>query len=165
MRTVELTVDPGLDDRVRSVWRRLHAAGLPSLATHRHSSNRPHLTLTAATELTAGVAAALTALPLTVELGPTTFFPGRAGALVWLVTPDEALLELHAEVWAALDGVERNPITAPGVWVPHVSLALRTRPEHREAAAALLADLPPARGSFVSARSYDPDTRGLLQLA
>ncbi len=45
MRTVELLLDPGLDQGVRDLWDRLRDAGLPSLAAHPHPTNRPHLTV------------------------------------------------------------------------------------------------------------------------
>ncbi|XVU29518.1 hypothetical protein ACQPZJ_21315 [Actinoplanes sp. CA-054009] len=55
MHTVELLLDPGLEDLVRQKWLVLREAGLPSLATHGHVSNRPHLTVATAESL-AGLA-------------------------------------------------------------------------------------------------------------
>jgi hypothetical protein len=154
MRTVELVVDPGLDDLVRAVWRRLHAAGLPSLATHTHPTNRPHLTLAAAQRLTPEVGAALAGLPVPAELDRVVCFERT---VVWRVVLTDALRELHAEVWRALGDTARNPLHAPGSWVPHVSLALRAKDVARYEAE--LRDLPAARGSFVRARTYDSQTR------
>jgi 2'-5' RNA ligase len=153
VRTVELTFDTALERGVRAVWRQLQAAGLPSLATHAHWTNRPHVTLAAAADLTTGVGTALAALPLPAELDGVMVFEG-SGVLVWRVVADESLRALQASVWSALDGQERNPLHAPERWVPHVSLALRVRPGDRTRAAAVLADLPAARGQFAGARSY-----------
>ena len=160
MHTVELTVDPALDGLVRSVWQRLHAAGLPSLATHRHPTNRPHLTLAAADRLTPEVTTALARLPIEAVLDGLIFFER---AVVWRVVPTDALRDLQAEVWRALAGTERNPQHAPDSWVPHVSLALRAKDHARFAAE--LRELPAARGSFVQARTYDSQTRTVTALS
>ncbi|GAA3350448.1 hypothetical protein GCM10020358_76410 [Amorphoplanes nipponensis] len=160
MHTVELTVDPALDGLVRSVWQRLHAAGLPSLATHQHPTNRPHLTLAAAERLTPEITTALAGLPVEAELDGLIFFER---AVAWRVVPTDALRDLHARVWHALPDGDRNPQHAPGSWVPHVSLALRTRDQSRYAG--VLRDLPVARGSFAQARTYDSGTRVVTALS
>jgi hypothetical protein len=169
VRTVELICDHALDGAVRAVWRRLAAAGLPSLATHPHPTNRPHLTVATADELPPGpVAAALEHLPIGVRLDGVIFFEGRTGMAAWRVHPDAALFRLHADVWRAIDGRERNPLHAPEAWVPHVSLARRVRPEHRAAVRDVVDDLVAgglvAQGRFVAARSYDTTTRTVTDL-
>jgi hypothetical protein len=144
VHTVELLLDEALEAGVVALWDRLHAAGLPSLATHRHPTNRPHLTL-----LTTAFLAGLPALPLPIEaeLGAVRML-GRA--LVRTVPPTGPL-----EAVRALAG------PSPGEWVPHVSLALRVPEELRGAALDLLVDEPPVRGWFVAVRSYDTVTRTL----
>lgn len=159
MHTVELLLDPALDDLVRSVWQRLHAAGLPSLATHEHPTNRPHLTLAAADRLTPEVTSALTALPLETVLDGLIFFER---AVVWRVRLTDPLRELHEQIWEALSGSDRNPMHAPDRWVPHVSLVLRAKDHSRYAAE--LRDLPAASGHFREARSYDSGTRTVTAL-
>jgi 2'-5' RNA ligase len=155
MRTVELTLDDELDDSVREAWRRLAAAGLPSLATHTHPTNRPHLTLAAGADVP-DLAPLLAALPLPVTVDGLIFFEGRTGALAWRVHADETLRSLQAQVWQALDGQARNPLHAPDRWVPHISLARRAAPT---AAGGVLDALTPASGWLVGARSYDTETR------
>jgi 2'-5' RNA ligase superfamily protein len=151
VHTVELLLDDGLERGVRELWRRLDDAGLPSLARHRHPTNRPHLTV-----VTAGSPAGLAPswLPVPAELGAVRML-GRA--LVRAVTPTAELTALHAQVWESLAGADAWP--APDDWVPHVSLALRVPEDQRAAALDLLAGVPPARGSFVAMRSYDTVTR------
>ncbi len=176
MRTVELTCDDRLDGRVREVWRRLDAAGVPSLAGHTHPTNRPHLTVASADDLPPGsrvaVDAALAVLPLPVTLDGLLLFAGRAGVLAWRVVPDDALLALHERVWRALAPVAgRNPLHGPGRWTPHVSLARRITPARHAAALAALDDLAApdgrltATGTFTAARSYDTATRTVTPLA
>jgi hypothetical protein len=156
VHTVELTLDPELDHGVRDLWGRLRDAGLPSLATHPHPTNRPHLTV-----ITAGSLAGLPALPLPVaaELGEARLL-GRA--LVRVVTLTAELREIQARVWSALGGAD--PWPPPPEWVPHVSLALNLPAHRRDAALHLLAALPPAHGLFVAARSYDTGTRTVVDL-
>jgi hypothetical protein len=154
--TVELMPDPHLDLGVRELWDRLQAAGLPSLATHLHPTNRPHLTV-----LTAGSLTGLgpLPLPLPVELGHVRML-GRA--LVREVTPTAELRDLHAEIWSTL--AHADPWPLPADWIPHVSLALNVPEGRRDAALDLLAALPPVSGRFVAARSYDTRARTVTDL-
>ncbi|MFI7597304.1 2'-5' RNA ligase family protein [Actinoplanes sp. NPDC049681] len=159
MHTVELLPDARLDAEVRAVWRRLHDAGLRSLATHAHPTNRPHVTLVAAGELTSAVGPALSGLPLDVVLDDVVFL-GRTVA--WRVRPDDRLRELQAAVWAALDGTERNPLHDPRAWTPHVSLALRVPPEQQDRYPRRLGI---ALGRLTAARSYGSELRSVVDLS
>jgi hypothetical protein len=156
VHTVELLLDRRLEDGVRNLWARLRDAGLPSLATHPHPTNRPHLTV-----LTSADLAGLPPLPLpaAAELSEVRLL-GRA--LVRPVTPTAELRRFHAEAWSALRGSQAWP--PPADWVPHVSLALNVPATRRQAALDLLAALPPETGHFVAARTYDTQTRTVSPL-
>ncbi|GIF14186.1 2'-5' RNA ligase family protein [Actinoplanes teichomyceticus] len=154
MHTVELLLNRTADERVRDQWRRLHAAGLPSLATHPHPSNRPHLTVLKASSV-AGLAPV--PLPLPATLGPVRML-GRA--LVREVTATPELRALHRSLWSTLP----DPWPPPEDWVPHVSLALRFPAASCPAAVEVLAASPPVHGSFVAARSYDIVARTLSDI-
>ncbi|MFJ9624425.1 2'-5' RNA ligase family protein [Streptomyces sp. NPDC101181] len=176
MHSIELLPDEATDRAVRGVWRALAAEGLPSQAAHRHSTNRPHLTLATADDLPAATRAALdralAALPLALRLGGLLRFSGRSNVLAWEVRPDDALLELHRDVWRLLrrtPAVDRaNPLLAPGRWVPHLTLgrgrdALWPGPEDRW--------LPRGAGErgdwsgrWTGARSYDSAARTTARL-
>ncbi|WP_239166749.1 2'-5' RNA ligase family protein [Actinoplanes italicus] len=153
--TIELLLDDRLESAVRDLWESLHAAGLRSLATHRHPTNRPHITL-----VTTGSLDDLPGLdlPLPVTLGPVHLL-GRA-----LVRPAESpeLRLLHALVWRSAGSI--NPLYEPSAWVPHVSLALNLPVPQRSDALALLAGLPPLSGHCVAARSYDTEARTVHEL-
>lgn len=151
MHTVELLLDADLETGVRELWDRLRDAGLPSLATHPHPTNRPHLTVLRAASL-AGLPPV--PLPATAELTGMELL-GRA--LVRRVTPTAELRRFHAAAWSALAGPDTWP--PPGDWTPHVSLALNVGADRREAALEVLGALPVARGHFTAARSYDTRTR------
>jgi 2'-5' RNA ligase len=163
---VELLGDDGLDRSVRAAWQRLDQAGLPSLARHRHPTNRPHLTLASADGFPPGAAAAiaeaLRALPIQVRLGGLHYFGGRAGVLAWAVDGDD-LRDLQAHVWSALGGAGRNPQHDPQTWTPHVSLARRIRPDQEELATRVIGP-DGADGEFNRARSYDSISRTVIPL-
>jgi len=158
MHTVELLLASPLEERVRTVWRELTAAGLRSLASHQHPTNRPHVTLATADLLPPGVLPALAGLPIDIVLDDVVVL-GRTVA--WRVRPTAELLELHRRIWAALDGRERNPLHEPGRWVPHVSLALRVKPEMQEL---YPRDLGVVSGRLVRARTYDSESRTTTDL-
>ncbi|MEU6384149.1 2'-5' RNA ligase family protein [Streptomyces bauhiniae] len=169
MRTVELLPDEATEARVRRVWGRLAELGMPSLAGHRHPTNRPHLTLTTASELPwdarPSLAAVLSALPLPLRLAGTLRFEGRTSVLAWGVVPDAGLAALQRQVWELLPGAG-NPLFEPENWVPHLSLG-RTRSGPDAWPTPLLpAELSePWEGAFVSARSYDSELRTVERLA
>ncbi|MFF8866238.1 2'-5' RNA ligase family protein [Streptomyces sp. NPDC015139] len=167
MHTVELLADSATEERVRHVWQRLAAAGLPSLADHRHPTNRPHLTLATSPELPwvlrRELCTVLTALPLPLSLRGVIRFSGRVKVLAWRVVPDAALAALQREVWEVLAGSGSgvgNPLHEPGTWVPHISLA-----RARSGAVPWPDELLPAElsqqwdGTFDAARSYDSTAR------
>lgn len=164
---MELLGDSDLEEAVRAAWRRLAEAGLPSLAQHRHPTNRPHLTLATVGEFPPGAAAAiaiaLRGLPVRVRLGGLHFFGGRAGMLAWAVDGGAALRDLQAAVWSALDGAGRNPLHEPGVWTPHISLARRLPPGQVPLAGQIAGDRV-RDGKLDQARSYDSVTRTVRPL-
>ena len=162
MRTVELLGDDVLDQAVRAAWRRLDEAGLVSLARHQHPTNRPHLTLATAVEITPGaavvIARALRTLPVQVQVSGLRFFGGRAGVLAWAADGGDILRRLQWQIWSALDGADRNPLHEPGTWAPHISLARRLRPD-QESLAARVIGASAAGGQLIKARSYDTASR------
>jgi len=153
VHTVELLLDARLEDGVRNLWDRLRDAGLPSLATHTHATNRPHLTV-----LTAESIAGLPPLPLPLPAELTKVrMLGRALVRPVVATPE--LLRIYATASSVLTGFEGRP-----EWVPHVSLALNVPADRREAALDLLSTLPAAHGQFTAARSYDTRSRTVRTL-
>jgi hypothetical protein len=156
VHTVELLFDAALEAGVRDLWERLHAAGFRSLATHRHPTNRPHLTLVTTDRLDR---LPTLDLPVPVALGPAVML-GRTLARVVTVGPE--LRKLHLAVWHSV--VPSNPLHQPGRWTPHVSLALRVPAGQASPVLDLLRDLPSAHGHLVAARSYDTDSRIAVDL-
>ncbi|MEV5428066.1 2'-5' RNA ligase family protein [Streptomyces sp. NPDC052701] len=168
MRTVELLPDAATELHVRDMWHAIAAAGLPSLAAHRHPTNRPHLTLATCEDLRPSTRAALAAvlddaLPAPSRLDGLLRFPGRTRVLAWRVVAGPELVELHRRVWDVLatDAVgPLNPLHAPGRWIPHLTLARSRRTSARWPAHLLPPALShPWEASFTGARSYDSATR------
>ncbi|TXS10645.1 MULTISPECIES: 2'-5' RNA ligase family protein [Streptomyces] len=172
MHSVELLPDRATERAVREAWERLARAGLPSLAAHRHPTNRPHLTLATADTLSAETRALLddaleAALPLPLALDGLVRFRGRRHVLAWAVRPEDALLRLHRSVWRTLrdaPGSGRpNPLHDPGRWVPHITLGRGG--DHSRAVPPeplpLVPGTPPGvlTGRWTGARSYDSLTR------
>lgn len=173
MRTIELTCGLDLDAEVRQVWRRLSDAGVPSLARHRHPTNRPHLTVAACEQVPAAVLEAIAglmrdALPLPVRsTGPVVLDATRHRYVLALgVEPTPELLALHSRTWELLEGApDPHPRLVPGRWQPHLSLTRRLDAHGLELARALLAGPHRPVGMFDAARSYDSTTRTTSALA
>ncbi|WP_329035155.1 2'-5' RNA ligase family protein [Streptomyces sp. NBC_00178] len=173
MHSVELLPDESTERAVRDAWEGLARAGLPSLASHRHPTNRPHLTLATADVLPPvaceRLEEALAVLPVPLRLdGLLRFTGGRTPVLAWAVAPDDALLRLHTTVWRILreaPGNERShPLHDPARWVPHVSLGRgRGLPAAAFDAEPFLSAAGTATGAleghWTGARTYDSESR------
>lgn len=173
MQSIELLLDMESEDAVRSMWTALVDAGLPSLATHRGATNRPHLTVLAAESgLEATVPRlrfVLEGLDLPAVLGALLLFGGHRErwVLTRQVVATQALLALHATVYrtvvAGTDAV-LEPHGAPDGWTPHISL-VRRLPAGRLAAALALLDPSPLPCRFVGARLWDSPSATVTVLA
>ena len=155
MRTVELPLGAALDATVRRLWQQLHHAGLRSLATHTSATNRPHITLATAESV---AALPRLRLPIPVRVGAVR----PLGRALVCQADSEELRSAQSAVWAAVEGT--NPLHAPDVWVPHVSLALNMPESQQATALRLLADLPPMSGRCVTVRSFDTVSRTVTDL-
>lgn len=171
MRTVELLPDDRLEAMIRGAWRRLAEAGLPSLAGHRHPTNRPHLTIAETESLGDEGRAAIgglvgAKLPLATGLVAMGVFARRGLVLHLVVVPSPELVTLHLAVWERLAalGAAPRPHLEPGRWVPHVTLAGRLSRADLSAAADIVADMLPVEGAWTGARSYDDTVRDVVTL-
>ncbi|WP_228974568.1 2'-5' RNA ligase family protein [Streptomyces sp. DH12] len=172
MHSVELLPDEATERAVRDVWDRLLRAGLPSQAAHRHPTNRPHLTLAAADDLTPEARARLdellTALPVPLVLQGSVRFTGRTRVLAWAVRRDAVLLRLHEAVWRVLRDTPTcgrlHPLHDPARWNPHVTLGRGRDATWPLPDPALFGGAPGAApgslaGRWVGARTHDSATR------
>ncbi|UQB06400.1 2'-5' RNA ligase family protein [Clavibacter nebraskensis] len=168
---------------MRASWRALADAGLPSLADHAGETNRPHVTLLAASDLGGSADDAVRALaataPLpTLRLGGLVVFgvPPRGLVLARQVVVDQVLLDLHVRIHAAVDQatadadadaapVEVVPHTRPGSWTPHVTVALRLTTEQLGAAVEALGRIDPLDAQAAGLRRWDPRDRTTTEIA
>jgi len=174
--SVELLLDSTSEALVRADWDALEAEGLSSLAAHRATSNRPHITVVAGTTdaATEALAGAAIAVPFAVTLGPPILFgAGPRRVLARSVVPSAELLSLHAAVHeqavheqavheqlgAATDSELR---LRPRNWVPHVTLARRIRLDDLAKALDLLGD--DITGQVVGVRRWNSETREITML-
>ena len=177
--SLELLLDDSSDQQVRAEWDALAAAGLPHQGRVASPTNRPHVTLVAASRIDGNADAALAAvamrLPVGMRLGaPIVFGGGRRSTLARLVVPSSELLSVHAQVsrlsaefvdpepadtaTASTDG-RRMPFahTVPGQWTPHVTLARRMDAEQLVRAFDILDIRAEIVGEFTALRRWDPD--------
>lgn len=164
VQTVELLLDEVTDTAVRSAWRALAEAGLPSQAQHTGQSNAPHVTIAVRegipADLDQTLDAAVSPLPVPITLGGLLVFARRRCVLARAVVPSGRLLQLHADVHQALAGC--GPTTAtmlPGSWTPHVTLARGMGAEQVGAALAALGQTTDQDGSVVAVRRWDAAQR------
>ena len=130
--SIELLLDEHSDPRIRHLWAALHEAGIPSAAAIRSSTNRPHITLLAAGRIAPAVDRELAALadrfPIPCVIGaPLVFGTGRF-TLTRMAVSSAQLLALQADVYERCLphlSAEPFPHSAPGQWVPHVTLGRR----------------------------------------
>lgn len=169
VQSIELLLDEESEVALRSAWDDLAAADLPSLATHRGPTNRPHVTLAAAESGLEPATDALRAVfsgwdlagrGLAGAVGAPLLFGGHRGR--WVLTRQvvlsRPLITLHSAVHLAIamagTAVETSPLTLPDAWTPHVTLARRIEADRLPAALRLL-DAEPLPVRFVAARLWD----------
>ncbi len=157
---LELYFDSVAEQRVKTLWRALTAAGVNNQGEHSHGRHRPHVSLVAADELDpVAITNALDGLvvppPITLTFGHVGQFPG---GVLWLgPAPSPDLLRLHAEVVERLDAasVEFWPLYRPGVWVPHCTLSMTARGEAIATGARVAFDVIPLTATLSSAAVAD----------
>jgi len=142
------------EEAMRGLWQSIADAELPSLMLS--LDYPPHLTIFLAEEVDeSGLHTALLKLaaitpPLPVQFPSVAHF--LSGGAVAYLAPivNHALLDLHAAVWDAASPFTRGrpQYYAPGVWVPHATLAYNTPPDQVGAVATILAGAQPLSGTI-----------------
>jgi 2'-5' RNA ligase len=165
VHSIELLFDPDTESAIRRTWDELAGAGLPSQALHRSPSNRPHVTLAVADEISpevdellAGVAARL---PMQCVIGAPLLFGGQRHVLARVIVPSAELLLMQAEVaLTSLEHVRPGPVehTLPGSWTPHVTLCRRLASADVNAALDVVGG-DDITGTFVGLRRWDGTAR------
>lgn len=159
--SLDLVLSPASDDLIRSRWAALHAAGLPSLATHRGASNAPHITALSTPALPEHVLDRArevfsTLLPCSVDVAGLLILGHGPFVLAEsvIVPPEvtEAVRELERIA------AEYRPQARP--WVPHLTLGKRLSAAQVGRALGLLSAMPaPRTVEITGLRRWDPDQR------
>ena len=158
-QALDLTFDRATERRVRAEWEALRDVGLPSLARHTGATNRPHLTLDSREQLDPRVEADLGAvaarLPIDVRVGSLLLFHAKQRwVLARHVVADRRLVELHEHLLSVL-GPGGSPLTEPGRWVPHLTLARGLTDAELPDALAVVAESPPFSATALRLRRWD----------
>lgn len=174
--SIELLLDDHSDQAMRAQWQALADAGLPSQLRVKSATNRPHITLLAAAQISPDVDDVLRGLadrlPFACVIGAPLVFGGaldvghRAGArgmtLARLIVPSAELLDLHAEVYR----VARTHLTGdpfghcrPGHWTAHATLGRRLGADEIGPALAAIGDCGDLSSRIVGLRRWDSDQR------
>lgn len=151
---MEMFLDAEADAAIRGLWRRLDAAGVPSLAGHTHRRHRPHVSLAVAGTIPPRTRdalrsdLALLALP-TLWLYTLGVFPTKRSALFLGAVVDTELLAVHSAAHDVLAGAVRQPWAhyLPGAWVPHCTLAPDAAGSRLAAGIGALHPVPPIRAT------------------
>ena len=168
MDSIELLVDDDTEAALRSEWALLEAAGLPNAGRTTSETNRPHVTLVAASVLDdrSDAAAAAVPLPLAFRTGGLIVFPGpRTSVLSRLVVASEPLLALQGIVAALPSASPPVPTSLAGAWTAHLTLARRLGSDELARAVDVLRGHPEVEGSFTALRRWDATARVTTLLA
>ncbi len=162
--SVELLLDDTSDTAIRSLWRALDDAGLPSAASIRASTNRPHITLIAASQISPEVDDELrelsTEFPIPCVIGAPLVFGAGKLTLTRMIVPSAQLLAVHHAVYRrCLPHVATEPFphSEPGHWTPHATLGRRFTPAQVGQALAVLDACPDITAQVVGLRRWDGD--------
>ena len=165
VQSVELLLDPVTDERVRGEWQQLIDAGLPSQGLHTGSSNRPHITLAAATRLSADQDQHLAAtvrgvLPIQLRVAGLLIFGTGPYVLSRAVVPTVQLLNLQQRAATALSGAQgRGDHQQPGGWTAHITLARRLDAGQLASALPALSPVAELPAQAVAVRRWDSDRK------
>jgi len=121
-----LLLDPVSDRLVRTLWRRLATAGIPTLLTHTHGQHVPHLSYAVLLAweqeaVRSAVDGLCDAGPVEVAVQGTVIFPRGRAALAGSTTADLAARQARAVEALRATGATIHRHYEPGHWMPHVS--------------------------------------------
>jgi 2'-5' RNA ligase len=124
---VTLRLDSATDTAIQALWNKLAAGKIDR--ERRDLGYGAHITLgiypdqipsERLCELVEFATASWNALP--IVLSGFGVFPG-VSSIVWIApAPSSALIVLHGEMHAALEGNSQHPHYRPGAWTPHITL-------------------------------------------
>lgn len=164
-QALEFFFDGEADAGVRTLWRKLEHAGVPSLHTRTHRNHRPHVTFAIAggigTPTRKALAGELELLSLpALWLYTLGTFPTTENELVLTAVVDAELLAVHSAIHDVLAKRAKNPSAyyMPGAWVPHCTLAQEIETEQLAAGFAALHPIEPIKANVTEIGITDTRT-------
>jgi 2'-5' RNA ligase len=143
-----LLFDTRSDLRVRELWARLEAAGVPTLATHTHGRHHPHLSYAVLRDwdlerVHETLCALPAAEPFTMSFHGTLAFPRGRAALAPAIAADVSLRQWRIVTALEATGADLHRHYEAGQWVPHVSVATRAQGAQLATVVKAIADVLP----------------------
>ncbi len=158
-----LLFDSRTDHAIRQLWQRLEDLGIRTLLSHTHGHHVPHLSY--AVLRTFDVDKVYDAVDLLPDEGPMTLHFDAIGMFrrgrCWLVpavTSDIAARQERVVQAVESTGADLHKHYQPGVWVPHCTVAPRTRLEELARLAAAVYDVLPLVATVESAALVNSST-------
>lgn len=161
-QSLDLTLDPASDDRMRANWQSLEDLDIPSEGRRTSASHRPHLTVLALPqfdpELLRRAAAELCPLlPLRLDIGAAVVFGRGPFVVSRLVTPSvllrDVILRLRAQTGVALPA-----------YVPHLTISRKVPSDRLTDALGAAARMRPTSFVIDQLRHWDPGCRTVTTL-
>ena len=157
-----LLFDARTDQALRTLWRRIEELGVQSLHSHTHGRHVPHLSYAVVQGDADRIVDAVTLLP---DEGPCSLHFDALGMFrrsrPWLVpglARDMAARQGRVVEAVESTGAELHAHYRPGVWVPHCTLAPRTRLEDLPSVAAAVYEVLPLVATVDAAALVDSST-------
>jgi 2'-5' RNA ligase len=165
VQSVEILLDAETTAHIQQEWQTLVAAGLPSQGRHPGGTNRPHLTVGVAGQLTTAqeadvVAAVSGRVPFPLRLQGLLILGSGPFVLARAVAPSVDLLQLQEQVAGRLPRpTGPHDHQSPGSWTAHVTLARRVDAAQLSASLAALLPIDELDGTAQVVRRWDGEQR------
>jgi len=155
--------DPGGERLIRSLWARLEAAGVGSLASHTHGHHHPHLSYAVLREWDLdSVRDTLARFPdggrFSANVQGTVVFPRGRVALAVAIPAQVALRQALVTAALTATGAQLHKHYHPASWIPHVSVATRAPGGLLPVAITAVSDVLPVTLTVASAALVDTAT-------
>lgn len=148
---------------IRSLWSRLEAAGVPTLATHTHGRHHPHLSYAVLLEWDLDrVREAMASVPeggaFAAHVQGAVVFPRGRVALAVAVPVDVVRRQQLVASSVRASGAQLHRHYCPGSWIPHVSVATRAHGALLPVTVTAISDVLPVTLTVASAALVDSST-------
>lgn len=158
-----LLFDRRTEQRILALWSALEEQGVPTLLTHTHGRHVPHLSYAVLREwevepVRQAVAGLAAGPPLTLHFDAVAWFRRGRAALVPAVSADLVVRQQRVVEAVTATGAELHRHYQPGHWIPHCSLATRTRRDQAGDLAATAYDVLPIAATVDRAALVDSST-------